>query len=287
MVDAQPLAIFLGAIGTVGLALFGFWEVLHGSAEGAFGKYANVFERANIQRRPEEHVAIWLGTTAILWLLAVLIVRPAPLLGLLALPLVALLAAVLYLGHARYRLFLRTEQFIEQLELALRIMGSGLRSGLGTRQSLAIVIDEMPDPARHEFSRVIGQANIGTSMFDALDDLAARIQRAETSMMARVMRIQSHAGGDLARVLEQLANTIRDRRRMRRKVSSLTAEGRASAIVLVLLPLCIGSFIALTQHQLGHALFTTRVGHITMMIVGVLEAGGILALKAVMRVKFG
>ena len=54
-------------------------------------------------------------------------------------------------------------------------MAGGLRVGLGLRQAMAIVIDELPDPARYEFRRVIGQTNLGVSIFDAMDDLAERM----------------------------------------------------------------------------------------------------------------
>ena len=103
------------------------------------------------------------------------------------------------------RIARRLDAFITQLELALRLIAGGLRVGLGLRQALTIVIEELPDPARYEFLRVIGQTNIGVSILDAMDDLAERMPSNETLMMARVIRMQSQTGGDLARVLEQLA----------------------------------------------------------------------------------
>ena len=57
--------------------------------------------------------------------------------------------------------------------------------------------------------RIIGQTNIGISILDAMDDLAERMLAKETLMMARVMRVQSQTGGDLAKALEQLAATIK------------------------------------------------------------------------------
>jgi len=146
------------------------------------------------------------------------------------------------------------------------------------------VTDEMPDPARYEFSRVIGQANIGVGLHDALDDLAERLPQNETLMMSRVIRIQSNTGGDMAKVLEQLANTIKERRRMRRKVSALTAEGRAGAMVLAGLPIFLGGFIIVTQRDLGHGLLFTGAGHIALTIVAVLEVLGVFTLGRILKV---
>jgi tight adherence protein B len=142
----------------------------------------------------------------------------------------------------------------------------------------------MKEPAKTEFMRVVGQTNIGVSVFDAIDDLAARMPATETMMMARAIRIQSQTGGDLGRVLEQLAETIKDRRRIQRKINALTSEGRASAAILVCLPLFLGAFIVLAVRDIGHALLFTNPGHISLMIVVVLESLGIFTLNRIMQV---
>jgi tight adherence protein B len=102
--------------------------------------------------------------------------------------------------------------------------------------------------------------------------------------MARVIRINSQTGGDLGRVLEQLANTIRERRRMRRKVNSLTAEGRAGAFVLGALPIFLGTFILMTQPQMAHGLLYTPTGHIVLTIIAVQEVLGVFVLSRILKV---
>jgi tight adherence protein B len=149
---------------------------------------------------------------------------------------------------------------------------------------LAIVIDELPDPARYEFRRVVGQANLGISVYDAMDTLAARMPSHESLMISRVFRVQSETGGDLARILDQLAETIKDRRHVGRKVSALTAEGRMSAWVLMLIPVALGAFIDLTQPQMASALFNTTIGHIVLIIIFVLEFFAFIWLRSLLRV---
>ena len=145
----------------------------------------------------------------------------------------------------------RLEAFVSQLELALHLMAGGLRVGLSMRQALASVVDELPDPASYEFRRVIGQTTIGVSMLDAMDDLARRMPNNETLMVARVFRVQSQTGGDLARILDQLAETIKGRRQVDRKIGTLTAEGKMSAWVLMAIPIGLGLFICTTQADDG------------------------------------
>jgi tight adherence protein B len=257
---------------------------MHMSVSKRFERFESLLERAGMQRRTEDSVMTWLIMTAGSWIVILLLLRPVLWLGLLILPVCGVLAALVYSAWVHWRLRVRIEAFVQQLELALRLMASGLRTGLGLRQSLALVTEELEDPARYEYARVIGQANIGVSLHDALDDLAERLPQNETMMMARVIRIQSTTGGDLAKVLEQLANTIKERRRMRRKVQALTAEGRAGALVLAALPIFLGSFIVLTQPDLGHGLLFTQAGHYALMIVTVLETLGVFTLNRILKV---
>lgn len=285
MVTIAPFAIFLGAAATAALMFYAFWDTLQKGAVKTVTGSTTLLDRAGFRRKPEEIVITWITVTAALWIGTLFLFRPSVLIGLLLLPLAAAVAAAGYSGFVQFRLRTRKEAFLNQFETVLRLMASGLRSGLGLQQTLTLVTDEVKEPARHEFSRVLGQSQIGVSMYDALDDLATRLQTNETLMMSRVVRINAQTGGDLARVLEQLANTIKERRRMRRKISSLTAEGRAGAIVLASLPLFLGGFILATQPGMSHGLIYTQPGHIVALIIVCLEALGIFTLSRILKVK--
>jgi len=132
---------------------------------------------------------------------------------------------------------------------------------------------------------VIGQTTIGVSMLDAMDDLARRMPNNETLMVARVFRVQSQTGGDLAKILDQLADTIKGRRQVHRKIGTLTAEGKMSAMVLMAIPIGLGLFICTTQATMGHALLYTGIGHVVMLIVAGLETGAYFWLASLLRIK--
>lgn len=284
MVSIAPLAIFLGASATVALAFFAFWTPLHGRILREVKGFATTLDKSGVRLEPEQMIITWITITAVLWMAWMWLMKPSILIGLLFLPVAAALAGLAYAGIVKLKVAKRTNAFLDQFENALRLMASGLRSGLGLRQALSLITDEMKDPARYEFARVIGQTNIGVSVHDALDDLAARIETNETLMMARVIRINAQTGGDLGRVLEQLANTIRERRRMRRKVSSLTAEGRMGAAVLACLPIFLGLFIIMTQVDMSRGLLYTQTGHLVLMIIIFLEVCGVFTLNRILKV---
>jgi tight adherence protein B len=123
---------------------------------------------------------------------------------------------------------------------------------------------------RSEFNRVLGQTSIGVSIYDALDQLGERMPGSEMLMMTRAIRIQSQTGGNLGRVLETLAETITQRRRIDRKVLALTSEARASSLVITILPLFVAGFIFATQPSLRDALLNTTFGRLVMLVVAAL-----------------
>lgn len=284
MVAFFPFAIFLGVAATAGFVFFTVWQRFSVRTTGHVKRFSSLLDRAGIVTRPEEIALSIAGVGAIAWIALALLLHTSIPVGLMLLPVCLAAAAGGFYVFVQFKLRKRLDAFVAQLELALRLISSGVRIGLGLRQALTIVIEEMPDPARHEYMRVIGQTNIGVSVYDALDSLAERMACNETLMMARVIRIQSQTGGDLGKILEHLANTIKERRRIQRKISSLTAEGRASAGILVALPVFLAGFISLTERDMGHALLFTPAGHAALVIVLILEIAGVVWLSRMLKV---
>ncbi|HEY0613561.1 MAG TPA: type II secretion system F family protein [Candidatus Elarobacter sp.] len=283
MVAVLPFAIVLGVIGASGLVLATFWQRITAWMQPQGERYRLALEQADVRVGGEEVMLMIAGGGIALWLGAVLLLRLNPLYGTAAFPISLTIAAVIADGAIAQKRRKRLAKFADQLELVLRLMASGLRAGLGLRQALVLVIDELDDPARTEFMRVVGQANIGQSVHDALESLARRMPSDECAMMVRAIRVQSQTGGNLAKVLEHLAHTIKERRRVFRKMRALTAEGRMTAWVIALLPVIVGVLIVGLNAQMRHALIFTGVGHIVMVFVVLLEGAGIAMLRRIMQ----
>jgi tight adherence protein B len=278
-----PIAVFAGVTATVFFAFFSFWNALNERANARVRGLSEQLDRAGIRLSSQEIVLTASGGAMIVWISVILILHTSPLLSILLLLGIVAFVVLGFSGFVQFCIARRRDAFINQLEPSMRLIAGGLRVGLGLRQALAIVIDELSDPARYEFRRVIGQTNIGVSIYDAIDDLAARMPSHESMMIARVFRVQSETGGDLARILDQLADTIKARRQVQRKTASLTAEGRMSAWVLMAIPVGLGVFIAATQPHMAYALFYTWIGHFVLAIVFGLEALAFITLKGIMK----
>lgn len=284
MTNVLPAGIVFGVIAIASLIFYTLWERFSSHSIDRMKRLTSMLDRAGIYKKPEELVMYVAGAGAILWVVLALVLRPGILIGLLLLPVCAAVSIGGFAAFVRFAVNRRLKAFVEQLELALRLIAGGVRVGLSLRQALTVVIEEMTDPARHEYMRIVGQTNIGMSVYDALDQLAERMPSNETMMMARAIRIQSQTGGDLGKILEHLADTIKERRRIQRKISALTAEGRASALILALLPPVLGAFIILTQPKMGHALLFTTIGHLSLGVVVILEGLGVFTLYKILEI---
>ncbi|MBV9440517.1 MAG: type II secretion system F family protein [Candidatus Eremiobacteraeota bacterium] len=283
MVTAAPLAIAAGVVVTFGLIAASYWQRIAGRIAPLFDSYRFALQRADVHVSSEQVLAAVLSVAGLLWFIVVSLFRLDPLRGALVFPLALGAASGIAWQWIRHKQRARLSAFDDQLEIVLRLMTSGLRAGLGLRQALVLVVDELGDPAKTEFQRVLGQTAIGVSPYDALDAMAKRMPSEECTMMARAIRVQSQSGGNLGKVLEHLAVTITERRRVLRKMRSLTAEGRLTALIIVALPLAVGGFVSLMQPSIGLALIGTMIGRIALGIVFVLETAGWLVLRAIMN----
>lgn len=221
------------------------------------------------------------GTIA--WLGATVVLHPTLTITIVAFVLVQALAVVAAVQNLRLRRYLRLKSLHEQLEVVFRTLAGAVRVGVSLRQALVLVAEEIPNPARREFRRVVGRCNVGVPLVDAIDELAKSTAGSELLMFARVIRVQQQTGGDLSDVLETLASTIRDRRRVKRKMGALTAQGRFGAVIVGGLPLFIGGFVITTQQEMGHALLHTTPGLGMLGGVALLEAAAMFTLSKIVQ----
>lgn len=137
----------------------------------------------------------------------------------------------------------RMALLVKQMPDALDLMARGLKVGHPLNTTLSSVANEMADPIGSEFGIVVDQVSFGDDLTDAFRDFAARIDQEDVHYLSTAIAIQHGTGGDLARVLNVLSRTIRDRLNMRKKITALTAEGRLTAAFLSFIPVMI--FIAM------------------------------------------
>jgi Flp pilus assembly protein TadB len=236
-------------------------------------------ERAGMRLRPHE------------WLLVrtLVTVGVGVLFGLLGGLIAALVGLVVgWLSTVAYQQLLvdrRARLFAEQLPDGLQLIIGSLRSGFSLSQALESLVREGPQPVASEFGRALAEHRLGADVSDALDRVAQRAQSEDLAWAVMAVRIQRDVGGNLAEILQTSVETMRERGRLRRHVRSLSAEGRLSAYVLIVVPLALGLFMFVYRRSYLMPLFTDPRGILLAAGGGVLFVIGIVWMTRVIRVE--
>ncbi len=177
----------------------------------------------------------------------------------------------------------RRRKFSDQLADTLQILAGSLRAGHGLAQGIHTVGVEAESPTAEEFRRLTIETRLGRDLVDALTGLADRVGGDDFRWVVQAIEIQRDVGGDLSEVLDTVASTIRDRTRIRRQVSALSAEGRMSAWVLMLLPFGLAGVMYVTNPAFLSPLFHSGPGYKLLAVGAALLVVGGLWLRRIVK----
>lgn len=175
----------------------------------------------------------------------------------------------------------RRSAFEDQLPDVLSMIAGSLRGGWGVQQAIDLVVQEAMPPASLEFKRAQTETRLGMPLEQSLLGMAERLESDDFRAVVTAIAIQREVGGNLAEVLDVVAGTVRDRGALRRQVKALTAEGRLSAIILIILPIIEGVALTIISPGYLEPLYTTFFG-IASFVLGVvlMIVGSVWLIKA-------
>lgn len=185
------------------------------------------------------------------------------------------------------RLFMRRREneLRRQLPSALVSLAGSVRAGLSLPQAIQAAGNSVAWPLGEEFNLLVNEIEHGGSLDRALADLDRRTGVPEVRFMAAGLRVARATGGGLAPLLERLAETMRERERLRGQVKSLTAQGRLSGWVVGAIPFVLLLGIGLIDPEFIRPLFLTGFGWSILAAAGFLELIGVIAIRAVVRIE--
>jgi tight adherence protein B len=189
----------------------------------------------------------------------------------------------IYIRHKKAQ---RLKKFEEQFPEAIDLIGRALRAGHAFTTGLVMVAEEIPAPVGQEFKLLYDRQNFGMPMADAMKAFAARIPLIDARFFVTAVLTQRETGGNLGEVLDNLANVIRERFKVKRQVRVLTAHGRITGWVLAGLP-----------PALACAMFAVAPGHlqiltndplgVQMIIAGLtLQVIGTLVIRKLVNIRY-
>jgi tight adherence protein B len=132
---------------------------------------------------------------------------------------------------------------------------------------------------------VLADEQLGVSLEDALEVVAARMDSRDVKQVALVAALQHDTGGNTAEVLDRVAETVRERFELRRLVRTLTAQGRMSRWVLTSLPIFLLVVITLLNPNYVSPLFSHGTGRFLLVFAAVMVAAGSLVIRRIINIK--
>jgi tight adherence protein B len=250
------------------------------SRSARFDAMAVELERANIQLRVGEFLLIR-TLLALVLLFVALVVSRFHIVGVL----LGLLAAVA--GYAAPALWVKLRQQRRRASIEAQLVdfcpmvASSLRSGFALQQAIELARRQIGSPLGDELSLLINDINLGASTEDALLDFSNRVHSADIDMLVTAILVQRSTGGNLSEILDQTAETLRERERIRGDVKTLTTQHRLTGIILSIWPALVGLLLLVLMPSMWGLMFTETAGRVMLgMAVGLQVLGFVLMRRA-------
>ncbi|HSW52350.1 MAG TPA: type II secretion system F family protein [Sulfuricaulis sp.] len=179
----------------------------------------------------------------------------------------------------------RLARFEEQLPEALDVMGRALRAGHPFSETLKLVSEEMTAPIAQEFGKAFADINYGVNPDDAFHAMLARTPSLSLMTVITAVLVQRESGGNLAEILDKIAAVVRGRFRFQRRVRTLSAEGRLSAWILVLIPFVLVILMSIMSPTYLPMMVKDPTGRTLVLFAFVMLIIGIFWIRRIIRLK--
>src|SRR4029077_10098011 len=230
---------------------------------GRSSRLTEELAKADLKLRVSEYVMLIVGL--IVLLCAVLFLRfHNPILALVGIPAGYFLPGFFLKFRQRRRL----KAFNNQLGDTIVLLSNALKAGYSFAQAMATIAKSSSPPMADEFSRAVREMNLGVSVDDALQHMVKRIESEDFDLMVTAVQIHRVVGGNLAEILDTIAFTIREPIRIQGEIRTITAQARASGIIITLLPFALAFRLAVISPSYFGPFLSDPLGHV-MIGIGV------------------
>ena len=230
--------------------------------------------RAGLNITPPEYLLMRIGAVALAALIGLF--RFGFSIGPVILGVIGYIVPPLVVAYLQRR---RQQQFNEQLGSMLQLLSNSLKTGYAIDRALETVAAKSQPPVSTEFERVTTEITLGTSVEDALSSLLLRINSPDLEFIVTAILLHIRVGGNLAEVLDNISDTLRDRLQTKRDMSVLTAQSRASATIITGLPilLALGLYVFVPGYYAP--MTSTWVGYVLLGFAGLMVLIGNLIIQ--------
>jgi tight adherence protein B len=180
----------------------------------------------------------------------------------------------------------RETKFLDHFPDAVDVIVRGIKAGLPLLDCIKMIVSEAPEPIKTEFRLILETQAIGMPLGEACGKLYERTPLPEANFFGIVVAIQQRSGGNLSEALGNLSKVLRDRKKMKAKIQSMSQEAKASAGIIGALPIAVMTLVYLTSPNYISLLFTNPVGHIMLAGSAIWMFMGVIVMKKMINFDF-
>ncbi|PTM54775.1 type II secretion system F family protein [Desmospora activa] len=239
-------------------------------------------KRASLNIRPSEYGALLFAVGLFLLFLFSFLLEAPLWVGLFITTMLIPIASKMFLAS---RKMIYINRINNQLSETCRLLSSAARAGLSISQGLELVIQELPSPIKDEVGIVVRETKLGRDLEHSLNDMLERVYSKDIQVFVNALIIQRRAGGDLATVLSEMANTMEERKIINKTIDASISQARYSAYLLPLISLLI--VIMMSQMIEGFFdFFTSIYGLIVLVIFVGMQVLAFFLVKKIADIRF-
>jgi tight adherence protein B len=187
-----------------------------------------------------------------------------------------------YLGYLKRQ---RQTRFDEQFPDTLTMIARSLRAGHSLTGAVELIGQEMPEPTGGLFKTAFYQQQLGMRITDSISMLPDKIASIDLHFFVTIIRINYETGGNLAEILDKLADTVRARLQIRRQVRTYSAQGRMSGYIIAALPTILFVAFYFINREYMNVFFTERKLQYTLFAALLSQGVGFLMIRKIVNIR--
>jgi tight adherence protein B len=180
----------------------------------------------------------------------------------------------------------REAKFLHHFPDSVDVIVRGIKAGLPLLDSMKVIVADSPEPICSEFRAILEAQTIGIPLGEACGKLYERVPLAEANFFGIVITIQQKAGGNLSEALGNLSRVLRERKRMKAKITAMSMEAKASAGIIGVLPIAVMLIVYVTSPDYISMLWTEQMGRIMLAASVFWMFVGVMAMKKMIAFDF-
>ena len=178
----------------------------------------------------------------------------------------------------------KMKMFNDQLIDALGVITNSVRAGQSLLQALENMVKDSKPPLSTEFEAVLQKIKLGMPVSEALLEMSQKIKSNDLRISVISINLARESGGNMGEILSRISETMRERKKIQGKITALTAQGKASGIVMGFVPFILLGVLYFIQPSIMGLLFSTLIGNIMLFAVVIMITVGMVVINKIVSI---